>query len=489
MRPGRNGPCPCGSGKKYKKCCLGKVDGPKGSLEPQPSQPEPVVQAVAPETRNVPEPHSPDPVEEPPEPDPITQARDARWQEFEGADYEEKLGLFSRTLHEEGLMDEGLAFDMLDQIRGESVSRDERGRLDGLIESLRGHLPETYTPNAAYYLSWMITNALAEGRTEVIMDLERRMALLADEHVDVFSAVQSQLAYHGRLPELVDGMRLAFPKLKESRGIMAWALDEFQAHGLVHEVLNYIEGAPNPGAADVALIERLELYSDPVPESLPAYIVHVTGRSGRRWAAEDFELKQASGRRRARSKTSKSEDIWKSNFYYLTLEFLDHLHRVENVPFTKAEIGRRQLHRFILERSNGEIEYRQSMLEAATEEIDSRLGRPSRKKQFRACEHVLVPDRERFEVFLARDFDFLSPVPYAAMAAFESIPAWLRFLESKGLIDEKLRIRSLGGFEGLADDLCRLLEESNDDPSLVQACKRWCEEAGKPVPGWEGATA
>ena len=25
MKPGRNDPCPCGSGKKYKKCCLGKA--------------------------------------------------------------------------------------------------------------------------------------------------------------------------------------------------------------------------------------------------------------------------------------------------------------------------------------------------------------------------------------------------------------------------------------------------------------------------------
>lgn len=23
---GRNDPCPCGSGKKYKKCCLGKIE-------------------------------------------------------------------------------------------------------------------------------------------------------------------------------------------------------------------------------------------------------------------------------------------------------------------------------------------------------------------------------------------------------------------------------------------------------------------------------
>ncbi len=25
---GRNDPCPCGSGRKYKQCCLGKSDGP-----------------------------------------------------------------------------------------------------------------------------------------------------------------------------------------------------------------------------------------------------------------------------------------------------------------------------------------------------------------------------------------------------------------------------------------------------------------------------
>jgi hypothetical protein len=26
MKPGRNDPCPCGSGDKYKKCCAGKPD-------------------------------------------------------------------------------------------------------------------------------------------------------------------------------------------------------------------------------------------------------------------------------------------------------------------------------------------------------------------------------------------------------------------------------------------------------------------------------
>ncbi|MFO7786011.1 MAG: type I methionyl aminopeptidase [Thermodesulfobacteriota bacterium] len=32
-KPGRNDPCPCGSGKKYKKCCLGKVSTPPPDYE------------------------------------------------------------------------------------------------------------------------------------------------------------------------------------------------------------------------------------------------------------------------------------------------------------------------------------------------------------------------------------------------------------------------------------------------------------------------
>lgn len=32
MKIGRNDPCPCGSGKKYKQCCLAKAQKPKGLL-------------------------------------------------------------------------------------------------------------------------------------------------------------------------------------------------------------------------------------------------------------------------------------------------------------------------------------------------------------------------------------------------------------------------------------------------------------------------
>ncbi len=110
---------PAAAGKKSRKCCLGKIEVTKTSLEAQPVEPGPAVRAAAAETRPVPKPGTPDPVEEPPESDPVTVARDACWQEFEEADYEEKLALFSRTLHEsKGLIDAELRIHSLGDLEG-----------------------------------------------------------------------------------------------------------------------------------------------------------------------------------------------------------------------------------------------------------------------------------------------------------------------------------------------------------------------------------
>jgi len=38
-KPGRNDPCPCGSGKKYKKCCLAKDEAAAAAVRPPPPPP------------------------------------------------------------------------------------------------------------------------------------------------------------------------------------------------------------------------------------------------------------------------------------------------------------------------------------------------------------------------------------------------------------------------------------------------------------------
>ena len=87
MTVGRNDPCPCGSGKKYKKCCLGK----KAADEAKPRPTVPEERPSLPEQRPT---------------DPATEASNARWKEFESEDHEGQIALFTRTLDEEELMDE-----------------------------------------------------------------------------------------------------------------------------------------------------------------------------------------------------------------------------------------------------------------------------------------------------------------------------------------------------------------------------------------------
>jgi hypothetical protein len=67
---------------------------------------------------------------------------------------------------------------------------------------------------------------------------------------------------------------------------------------------------------------------------------------------------------------------------------------------------------------------------------------------------------------------------YKATALFELIPAWLRFLEARGLIDASRREATLSDLSGIRDDLLKLWETPDSDPVLRQAMERWNEDAG-----------
>ena len=74
MKIGRNDPCPCGSGKKYKKCCMDKDQAAERARPALPIQ--------LPNSRFEMEPPPARP------PDPRADAIYARWEEFQDQDYE-----------------------------------------------------------------------------------------------------------------------------------------------------------------------------------------------------------------------------------------------------------------------------------------------------------------------------------------------------------------------------------------------------------------
>ena len=462
MSLGRNEPCHCGSGKKYKKCCLSKdKESRQDKKGEEPGSGTDRRAALDDRIRKR-------------KADPRVEAGEALWREFSSADYEVRIALFMRTLDDPDHMDAEIAFEMLNKIFRDTAERGERDRFDALAEELHSRRPEIYDEDKAYLLKWRITNALAACRPEEISTLTLELAPLADREIDIFNQVESQLAYHGHLSILVEAMRLAWPEVKSSSEIVPWGIDEFCTRAITYELLNYADCAPEPAKSDPTLCEKLQFFSDVDTPQVASYLSHLTEWPGKAWTMADFKLAQPRSTRDDEEENELETGDASGNLhvYQLTVQLLGYLRRFEGVPFSKGELGRHDLYRFILERHEGKLEYRESMLESMQRDIDRQQGRrTARLRKFKPYEKVLVPDRERLEHYLTRLLGMMNQLHHRAAALFEIIPAWLRFLELRGLIDAATRVHTLNELMPLVESLSRILASSPDDPAPLHALK------------------
>ena len=482
MKIGRNAPCHCGSGKKYKMCCLHTDEEARHAVVVMPPEPA----ARAPQTATllaVPEPL----------PHPRIAALTARWEAFAASDYAGQVALFEQTLAEPEFMDDAMAFEMLNKLFPATIAHNERERFAALVDRLRAQRPDLYAEEAHYCLDWLTTNALVGGHYEQVPALVNDMAALAGKEIDQWHRVEAQLAYHGQLTVLVEGMRLAWPHVRGSQAIVPWGIDEFASRAINYELLEYATHTPAPQASDPALLTRLQVYSDDLlPERLQSYLAHFTGQAQRQWTLGDFEF--PSPRRRqsrrmwdeeednetAEHKTSPSPST--QHFHNLSVEFLGYWYRVEGMSYARGELGRRELVKFILERQAGDLEYHESMLESMERKMARRRGRKAQPvKKFQPYAHPLVPDHERLDRYLGGLLGFLNQLYYHAAALFELLPAWLHFLESRHLIDTALRVQTLRDVEDLIDPLGKVCGNFADDPAPHQALLHWRENAARAV--------
>src|SRR5687768_8924439 len=129
---GRNEPCPCGSGKKYKKCCLPKDQANQPAFIPAPQRPHPGDDLI---DDLVDKPLPPLYPPSPPRPtasqpiDPHIEACNALWKRFEPAAFEEQVELYLEALKDPELLDADLAVEMLNIIGQECLHRKDPERL------------------------------------------------------------------------------------------------------------------------------------------------------------------------------------------------------------------------------------------------------------------------------------------------------------------------------------------------------------------------
>jgi Fic/DOC family N-terminal len=80
-------------------------------------------------------------------------------------------------------------------------------------------------------------------------------------------------------------------------------------------------------------------------------------------------------------------------------------------------------------------------------------------------EHLLCPDRATRDRFLAQLLGFINPQWYKAAAMFELLPAWLRFLESRRLIDAEQHMKTYQEIEQLIPAMHRIWDRHPGDPN------------------------
>jgi hypothetical protein len=124
--------------------------------------------------------------------------------------------------------------------------------------------------------------------------------------------------------------------------------------------------------------------------------------------------------------------------------------------------------RYILERHAGELEPQESPFEA--------LQRPKRRKgrrKPRQPRHLLCPDRGTLDRFLGELLGFINPQRYKAAATLELVPAWLRCLESRQLIDSEQRAQTMLELRGLDTVLRKVWQGYSPDPALQRGLDNW----------------
>jgi len=419
---GRNEPCPCGSGKKYKRCCLAKDEQEEREARQR-------IEAAAASALN--------PSLGKKGQKPETEA-DRLWERFEAADYESRIAIFLETL-ESGEMDEELAFEMLLEIWDVAVEKGDQERFRGLAERLQREAPAAYEANAFYFNRWMLEDALDRARTELVPGLLAPFARDPDSDIDGFFRVMDLLMYYGQVDPLLETMAAARPSLGSSGKLLPGVEDEFIEMGAQLTVLNHLEKGGTPDLEDPRLQTALSPFLPVLDDGwLRLTLAVVSGARSRSWALSDFQ----------RQELKETDEDLSERLRLFSLEWLRYLWREREVALTRGELARVE------------------MVRHQEEQVDKDRDRLS----------VLVPKPRELDDHLAGLLHFANPLPARAATMLELLPEYLRFLTRHGLLSAREEKSALQSLRKVHHDTVSLLRD-HLAPLLAPAAERAWQRA------------
>ncbi|MBN1485037.1 MAG: SEC-C domain-containing protein [Chloroflexia bacterium] len=430
--PGRNDPCWCGSGKKYKHCHLAEDEARE--REGQSPAPPPAPPAAP----------APDPEE--------MRARaeaEALWERFEQAPLEDKIEILEAGL-EQGDLDGDDIFEMMLQIReglDPQHSAEGRRRYAELVDQARQSAPEAYDGIAMYLLENRLRDVAAGQDWAALDEVAAELTPRVTDDIDIFSHMVDLLLYHGKVRPLQQVMEQAWPAVQDSGDILPHGIQEFSNTLLLLNFFEYLEQADERHPDAPALQEDVEAYGGFRQEWLEQAIQHLQQERPSPWQVSDFE-------------GAIDADTWKEHLRALFFEWMAGLQHREGTPLSKSYMATTEL---------GQL------LETQLNQRAMPSKKSGRKKA--AAPSSLIPGNSILDRELGRHFHFINPAPYRVCAALELLPDYLHFVAQLGLISrDELQgaFRSLGHLARQAIKVVRLF---GADLNAVQALERaWSEE-------------
>jgi len=442
MKIGRNEACPCGSGKKYKKCCLGKNAGAtRATIETRRARrPEPK------ETRRA----------RPPEPTEAETRWRRFWDDYRKAPVDAKLAMARRVIEEEKDFDGELAFDLAAGVVEalQKVSRLEEA--EQILDLIQARHPEAYQAELAWFSDWRVEHALVLGG-----DVETPFRVLAQDpvgYIEGFCRVVGRLCYHGRSTLLHSVLMDAWPTVRDSHGLMDYAKLALREVTFSVALNEHFARNRDLGADDPAFLEDVAKIVEIDAQRLKQIIEHRWGRSERPWEREDFG-------------GPSDDDVGLDHLHFLTLDFAHDLEARQGWPGSRADLGARAINQYL---ANRKVDEAPASPRSADETMDGQRSRASLRVDSAARSpqsQFLIPTVNSADYFAAMRLQLINPDPYVAGGFYLALPLWHRFLEARGLRDEKEAPDFESALHAKFSSLPEFLDDLTADPVLVRDVK------------------
>lgn len=459
---GRNDPCPCGSGKKYKHCHMqidreaaqqAEIEAAQRAEEERLAELRERAKARKQEQSALALSDGFDAEAGEGEGDPNIEYLDRMWEMFEQAEGDRKWEICEMGIDDQ-LMDGEEVFEFFIVLHRDALERGLERRFVQLVARLREQCFDAYQAEIANLFQWAFPFLSPSERDTFLPDFIQDLIADGPNKIEPFLNVVDMLAILGESAVYTQVVRATQETVKSAE-LFEWAIDIYHAQYLDTFLFEYLDTTPaeerrNPErVAD--FIASLPTPEDIAEDEFTAYLRRLAGERSS-WTQDDFPVR-TSGRADARIPDTTVEHL-----VQLSQEFLAHLRWEKGIPFVKGELATKELRRFL---ANQEIS-------APARRSKGKKRRKSPNEPLPAAVLPLCPDREQLDRSLYGVMSFFGYQPYKGLAIMEIIPAWLQFLEERGLIDSEAHAASRRSLGDLAEQVQIYAKNEALGPQLIE---------------------